>query len=85
MTINSSGTVTGGSFVESDGLSGTITGGSLSIDSNGVITGSITNSEGLTITISNGKLDSGKTIGVIVGSDNENFQFMGTVIKAQSN
>jgi len=84
ITIDSSGAVTGGSFVDSDGVSGTITGGSLSIDSNGVITGTITG-PGFNSTISNGKLDSGKTIGAYVGFHDENFPLMGTIIKAQSN
>ena len=83
ITINSSGTVTGGSFVDSDGLSRTITGGSLSINSSGEISGSVTDSSGTTSTISQGKMDISKTIVTFVGIDNENFRYMGTVIRAE--
>jgi len=82
VTINSGGTVTSGSFVDSDGFSVTVTGGSLSLSSSGVISGSITSSGGVTSTISQGKMDAGKTTVAFVGIDSQNFRFTGTVIKA---
>jgi len=84
ITVNSNGTVTSGSAVDSDGLSDTISGGSLSISSSGVISGSITFSGGTAATISQGKMDVGKTTGSFVGIDNGNFRFIGTLIRAEA-
>jgi len=81
ITINSSGTVTDGTVLRSDGSTAVITGGSLSIASDGVISGSITDSTGTTSTISQAKMDAGKTTGALVGIDSQNFRFMGSIIK----
>ena len=82
ITINSSGTVTGGTILRSNGSTAAITGGSLSITSDGVISGSITDSSGTTSTISQSKMDAGKTTAIGVGIDSQNFRFIGTFIKS---
>ena len=88
VTIDGRGNITGGSLVESDGTSATITGGSLSIDSAGVITGSETHSSGvppnvttITSTFSQLKMDARKTVATGVGTDSDNFRFLGIAIK----
>jgi hypothetical protein len=82
VTLNSSGTILSGSFVDSDGNAATVTGGSLSLNGSGVITsGSINFSNGVTSTISQGKMDSGKTTAAFVGTNNQGFRFFGNAIK----
>jgi len=85
VTINSSGTVTGGTLVDSDGFSAAVTGGSVSLDSSGLFFGVITAS-GITSTISQGqgKMDAGKTIASFVGIDSQGFRFTGNAIKAET-
>jgi hypothetical protein len=79
VTVNSSGTILRGSFVDSDGNAATVTGGSLSLNGSGVITsGSITFSNGVASTISQGKMDSGKTTAAFVGTNNQGFRFSET-------
>ena len=83
VTMNSSGTVTGGSFVGSDGNTATVTGGSLSLDGNGVITsGFIIFSNAMSSTIWQGKMDSGKATATFVGSNSQGFLFHGNAIEA---
>jgi len=60
ITLDSSGSVTGGEVTSSDGSTDTLTGGSFTIDGNGVVTGSVTSANG-THTFPYGKLDEGKT------------------------
>jgi hypothetical protein len=85
LTINSSGTVTGGTIVDSDGFSATVTGGSVSLDGSGLFFGFITIT-GATLTISQGqgKMDAGKTLAAFVGVSSQGFRFTGTAIKAET-
>ena len=83
VSIDFSGTVTGGSFVDSDGFSKTVTSGSLSLTGAGVFSGAITLSTGVTHTISQGKMDIDKSTIVFVGIDSQNFRFLGNAVKPQ--
>ena len=82
LTLNASGAVTGGSVVDSEGGSATITGGSVSLNTNGVMSGSLTSSDGGTVTISEGKMDASKTMSAFVGTDSGSSRFSGSMIKA---
>ena len=84
ISVNSSGTLTGGSLTDDTGAVAAVTGGSLSLDGSGVLTGSVTLSAGITVTviISQGKANAGKTIAPLVGFDSQGYFFQGVAIKA---
>ena len=79
--VNSSGTITGGNVVASDGFSTAVSGGMLAINSTGVFSGNIQFPGGFAETISNGKMSGSKTVVSFVGTDSDGFVFQGTVLK----
>ncbi len=81
LTIDSTGSVTGGSWVDGDGSSVTITSGSLSLDSTGVGSGSVTDSSGINMTLTHFKMNSNKTIATGVSIDSDNYRGTGVLIK----
>ncbi len=81
LTLDSTGLVTDGSWVDSNGSSVTITSGSLSLDSNGVGSGSVTDSSGVTTTLPHFKMDSNKTIVTGVSIDSDNYHGIGMLIR----
>ena len=70
MVLNSSGSITGGSYTTSAGTSTSITGGSFAINSNGVIQGAAYTNIGITISSTSGKINSSKDVISLVDSTN---------------
>ncbi len=81
LEVNSSGGVTGGSFTTPYG-SESFTGGSLSLNSNGILSGTINTSVPNIVTISHGKMDQGKTIVGFVDKTSVGDMDVGMFIKA---
>ena len=69
-TVNSSGTVTGGSLTDVDGDPISVTGGSLSLNADGVLSGTILTNDGSpsTVTITGGALDNSKNLMTFVAN-----------------
>jgi hypothetical protein len=82
LDIDSSGTVTGGTYTYPGSSGGTFTGGSLSLNSSGKLTGNMTTSDGSTITIQDAKMDQRKTIIGFTNTTSQNMWDVGIFIKA---
>jgi hypothetical protein len=82
LDIDSSGTVTGGTYTYPGSSGGTFTGGSLALNSSGKLTGNMTTSDGSTITIQDAKMDQRKTIIGFTDTTSQNKWDVGMFIKA---
>ncbi|MGA3207407.1 MAG: hypothetical protein ABSE05_06245, partial [Syntrophales bacterium] len=82
MVLNSSGSITGGSYTTSAGTSASITGGSFAINSNGVIQGAAYTNIGITISSTSGKINSSKDVISLVDSTNAGEYDLLVLIKA---
>jgi hypothetical protein len=72
LNMNTSGDVTGGSSIHSDGTSSTLSGGAFPVDATGIITsGSVTATGGGGATFPHGKLDASKTLLAAVASEDQ--------------
>lgn len=83
LNIDSSGSVTGGTYTYPGSSGGTFTGGSLSLNSNGKLSGTLSTSKPSTITIRDGKMDQEKTIlGFAAGTGSNVKMDVGMFIKS---
>ncbi len=70
VTMNSSGQITGGTYIHSGGTVATLTGSTLTIDDAGVLSGNATTNVGVNITITSGKMNASKNMLSFVDSTN---------------
>ena len=82
VTFNSSGVVTAGSLTDNENTTVSITSGSLSVNNLGFLSGSVLSSNAVTSTFTGGKMDKGKNFVSFVGTDNQDYRFKGSAIKA---
>ncbi|HTN69941.1 MAG TPA: hypothetical protein VMO00_02520 [Methylomirabilota bacterium] len=83
VTINSAGSITGGSVIDAFGTSVTVTGGSVTITngSNGAqVSGSISFSGGVTATFT-GTVDPSNNFAFLTGTNNQNLIFIGVIMR----
>ncbi len=62
VVANSSGQITGGSYIHSDGTVATLTGGALTINEAGVLSGNATTDIGINISVISGKMEASKNM-----------------------
>jgi hypothetical protein len=76
IVLDSSGQVTGGSYIRSDAGMASFTGGTMTIDNTGVLSGSVITNIGDNVNLSSGKMNSSKGIMSFVATNGSELDFL---------